>query len=1189
MMNRRRLGTSGLRVRVLPAGLGVLGLVLLAAGFVILGGRVSHTSANLAAVQSSASGQPSPLSKLSASSPGAQATAKLRALSYFSGLPLMFEPNQGQANLDPSDRRVRFLAHASGYGLYFGHDGAILTLPTQVSPAEASSAAGSVARNRKPSRPRVVLLEMKLAGANPDASLTAADPLPGKTNYLLGNDPAKWRRGIPEFARLRYENIYPGINLVFYGNQGHLEYDFQVAPGADPGQAELEFHGAKRLELRDGVLVIQSAGSSSVRFNVPRVYQEIAGRQQPVEGKFVLRGDNRAGFALGPYDHSRELVIDPVLSFSTLFGGTGDEHATSVAVDSSGLVYLAGSTTSPDLLTLHPGAAAGKFPDLNTTPGAQNVYITRIDPNAPQGPVIDYITYLGGSGIDSPVGIAVNAGQQPMVAGTTTSIDFPHSTNPYQLVPELGSKGLHHVFVTRLDDVAGTLLYSSYLSGNGDDIASGMTLDNSEHVYVTGTTTSTDTSTNSDQFPASSIPTALSSAFQAFNVGASPNPLQFFVTVVDTGGFGPSSINYSTYFGGGITSSNAPVVATGGGIAVDLNQNIYFDGTTNYVFTGSSTVDFPIKNSYQPCLDQPPPTVIINPPTCTNSGTLPDAFVAKLVSPFTEQFEGGAQLLWSTYLGGTQTDSATGIAVDSGAANVYVVGTTNSQQFTIPATIAPYQACLNNLPPTTGGTLPTCTMQTDPAPSDAYVARFNNPSATTASPTFNVALTYFSYLGGSTAGGGTGNDSGAAVTVDTAADAIVTGFTESKDFPIFPSPNDGIQNSLNGARDAFLARINTAAQTGQNNNSSFATYFGGSGTDEGTSITLDANQNVYFAGDTNSPDFQVANNLGIQHNINGGFDAFVTKFGTAATLGLAGQLQLGTNQTFISAGNPATFIYTLTNNGPDPANNITVTDNVNASITGVSVTPTTAGATPNGTCSGVGSSSTVVTCTIPQLQSGSQATITITMTPAATASGNSAAFNGGVVTASAANGIGSNQVTVTAQMSDFTVSASPNSFTVPEAGDTATYQVELTPHPVFGNSISLNATGAPTGARAVFSQNSVSLANSGSGGAILSISTTARPIVTPGASLWTRHFYAVWLAIPGLTVLGLGTQDRRRRRLMGIIALCALSFLLLLLPACSHQTTQIPPSGTPPGTYTITITATSGSDTKSTSVTLIVP
>ena len=297
MMNRRRLGTSGLRVRVLPAGLGVLGLVLLAAGFVILGGRVSRTSANLAAVQSSASGQPSPLSKLSASSPGVQATAKLRALSYFSGLPLMFEPNQGQANLDPSDRRIRFLAHASGYGLYFGHDGAILTLPTQVSPAAASSAAGSVARNRKPSRPRVALLEMKVAGANPDASLTAADPLPGKTNYLLGNDPAKWRRGIPQFARLRYENIYPGINLVFYGNQGHLEYDFQVAPGADPSQAELEFHGAKRLELRDGELVIQSAGSS-VRFNAPRVYQEIAGRQQPVEGKFVLRGDNRAGFAL---------------------------------------------------------------------------------------------------------------------------------------------------------------------------------------------------------------------------------------------------------------------------------------------------------------------------------------------------------------------------------------------------------------------------------------------------------------------------------------------------------------------------------------------------------------------------------------------------------------------------------------------------------------------------------------------------------------------------------------------------------------------------------------------------------------------------------------------------------------------------------------------------------------------------
>jgi uncharacterized repeat protein (TIGR01451 family) len=697
---------------------------------------------------------------------------------------------------------------------------------------------------------------------------------------------------------------------------------------------------------------------------------------------------------------------------------------------------------------------------------------------------------------------------------------------------------------------------------------------------VTGTTTSTDVgTTGGSQFPATAVPNLV--PFQT----APLDNIQFFVAEVDTANFGNFSIPYSTYFGGGITSSQTPVVATGGGIAVDANGNIYFDGTTNFIFTGTSSGDFPIKNAYQPCLDQPPPPQPINPPTCTNTGTTPDAFVAKLFPNPTQ----GSQLQWSTYLGGAQTDSGTGIALDTGAANVYVVGTTNSQLFTIPTTIAPFQRCLNNLPPTPPSGTVACTAQTDPAPSDAFVARFNNPSATTTNPTFNVALTYFSYLGGPD------EEAGLAIAVDTAADALVTGFTKSPNlgpnstFPIFPSPNDGIQNNLNGPQNAFVARLNTATATGQNTNSSFATYFGGNGTDEGTSIALDGNQNLYFAGDTNSTNLQVANFVQ-QHN-NGGFDAFVTKFGAAATLALTGQLQLGTNQTFISAGNPATFTYTLINNGPDVANTITVTDTLNNNLggTGVTVTPVSASATNNGTCTGIGSSATNVVCTIPQLQSASTGTITIVLTPTATALGNPVAFNGGTVTASASNS-SSNQVTVTAQMSDYTISANPNNFTVLAAGDPASYQVELIPHPVYGTPISLSAnTGNIPGVRATFTNTSVSLASSSSGGSTLNISTTARPIVTPNASLLSRHFYAVWLAIPGLTLIGFGAQGRRRRRILGVIAFCALSSLILLQPACSHGTAQVPAQGTPAGTYTITITATSGSDTKSTSVTLTVP
>ena len=211
---------------------------------------------------------------------------------------------------------------------------------------------------------------MKVAGANASLTPTAFDPLPGKSNYLIGNDPGKWRRGVPQFARVQYQDVYPGINLVFYGNQGRLEYDFQVAPGADPAQAELEFNGAKKLEVEDGALVIRS-DADSIRLEAPQVYQEISGKKQTVEGRFVLRGKNHVGFAVGAYDRSRELIIDPILNFSTYFGGSGDEHTTSVAVDGSLNIYITGSTTSPNL-PFTPGVIQAA---LN---GAQNIYVAKL-------------------------------------------------------------------------------------------------------------------------------------------------------------------------------------------------------------------------------------------------------------------------------------------------------------------------------------------------------------------------------------------------------------------------------------------------------------------------------------------------------------------------------------------------------------------------------------------------------------------------------------------------------------------------------------------------------------------------------------------------------------------------------------------------------------------------------------------
>jgi Domain of unknown function DUF11/Beta-propeller repeat len=1145
-VDRRWWGTSVVKGRILVAG-----LVLLGTGCAVLGwgtrfGNALHNHAKTAGA--SAIGV----------EPSVQVQAQARSI--LAGLPLIFEPNVGQGNLEPTDSRARFVTHGSGYSMVLGNEGAILSLVTKTRSTSSSS----------PSESRVRTLGMKLAGASPNASLSAVDPLPGKSNYFIGNNPAKWRTGVPQFARVRYENVYPGINLVFYGNRGHLEYDFQVAPSGDPSRAELEFSGAEKLELKDGSLVIRGQ-NGNVRLDAPSVYQEIDGRKQTVEGTFVLRAANRVGFAVGAYDHSRELIIDPILNFSTYFGGSGDEHNTSVAVDGSLNIYLAGSTTSPNL----PVPTGGVQTTLH---GAENVYVAKIQPplGSQVAKLLD-LTYLGGSGNDYPVGIGVDGGENPYVAGTTTSGNFPTTaTTAYQASP--ASAGTH-VFVTKLSFDFTALDYSSYLSGNGTDIASGMTIDPAGNLYVTGTTTSVETLTT-DQFPASNLPQNL--PFQS--TSKAPTQKQFFVTKVNTNASLSGSILYSTYFGGG--TFNGTLVADGGGIAVDANLNIYFTGTTNFTYSGCSgcsVTDFPILNAYQPCLDSPPATNIVNPQSCANAAnpTPSDAFVAKL-NPNAPQ---GQQLIWSTYLGGTQTDSSPGVALDPGAANVYVVGTTNSPDFVNTGAIisfAPYQKCLNNLPRTTTTTV-TCTTQTNPAPSDAFVARLSNPSTTTS--TTNVALNYFSYLGGAN------DEAGLAITVDTNSGAMITGSTQSPacvcdgTFPVFPDPNS-IQSNLNGTQDAFIARLNTGAIVGQTTIASWASYFGGSGIDAGTGIALDVNQNAYLAGETNSTDLQVAKAL--QTTNGGGFDSFVTQFGTAVSLSISGQLSLGTNQQSISAGTPATFTYTVTNNGPDLASNIVITANMSLSATGVQLSNVTGSLNGAGTCSGSGSTNPSISCGPISLQSGSTTTLTITATPTANSSGTSLFFNGGTIQAMAPGNIVLAQTSVSAQMTDFKMIVTPSNQSIQVAGDTANYTVQLTPVPVYTSSITISCSGLPAASNCSPSTSPVSLTSTSGSSVTLSVHTTPRPVITPAAGIFTRRFYAIWLIIPGIALVGVG-GNRQRRRIFGILMLCTLSALLLLVPACSSSKTQPPVSGTPAGNYTITVTSAAGTNSKTQTIGLTVP
>jgi uncharacterized repeat protein (TIGR01451 family) len=1208
-VDRRKVEKSVVRVPVLTAS-----LVLLAAGCMVLG--FGSRSRTIAPADPYSSGMPSravtgaslaafpaiqsaaaklPVTKLPMAKQGATANAR----SLFEGLPLIFEPNQGQANLDPADSRARFIAHGTGYTLLLGAEGAILSLRAQTS------------ANLHSDKTTLQSLQMKLAGANPHAALTGSDLLPGKSNYLLGNDPSKWQRGVSQFARVRYEDVYPGINLVFYGNQGHLEYDFQVAPGADPAEAELEFNGAKGLELKNGALVIKS-DAGDVRLEAPRVYQQIAGREQAVNGSFVLRASNRAGFAIGTYDHSRELVIDPALFFSTYFGGTGNEVATSIAVDGSGNIYIAGSTTSTTL----PAGVPGGTVFQPAPAGPQNVYIAKINPILNPA-TLEYVTFLGGNGTDIPAGIDVDGAGDPYVAGTTTSTNFPFSGTAYQTVPETGSTPTPHVFVTELNPTASALQYSTYLSGNGTDIASGMTIDGSGNVYVTGTTTSIEALGSTDQFPATNLPNP--QPFQSTSQGAGKP--QFFVTKVDTFNAGNGSVAYSSYFGASNTANGVAPIAVGGGVAVDANGNMYFDGTTNYTYSNGAIGDFPILNAFQPCLDQPGSIQIGVIPNCTiaSTQTLTDAFAAK-INPNNAQ---GSQLQWSTYLGGSQTDSATGIGLDpQGATNVYIVGTTNSPDVTSLTTtnFGAFQICLDtpvNPLPGTG-----CTTPTAPAPTDAYVARLTNPTSSSTTGTTNMSLSYFSYLGGG------GNEAGLAITVDNSNGALVTGWTQSgpaSPFPVFPSPN--IQGTLTGLQDAFAARLNTNAvlQGQANRNGSWATYFGGTNTaspgvgatTQGTGIALDVNQDAYFSGNTNAIDLQVTgmqelvggNSVFVNTNA-GGFDAFATELIPVPTLTITGVLTLGANQTFISAGNPATFTYTITNTGADLATNITFTDNLNQAITIVPVTFVSATAT-SGTCS-TASTANSVSCVIQSLQSGSTATVTVIITPTASNTGQTGEFNGGAVQVMGPHNNVLASTTVPANMSDFRLSVNPANVSVAAAGDPAVYQVQLTPNPVYGTNITLSCTGVPPGAACSFAPSgTITLLGPGAGAVTLNLTTTARPINIGSVKSVLGHIYAVWFAVPALALLGVGVGGGRRRRpltgkrgianrrgivnrgivkmLVGMLMLYALLALLLPLPACNGTSNRPPTGGTPSGNFSITVTAASGSDTKSQGIELSVP
>lgn len=551
-----------------------------------------------------------------------------------SQLPLSFEPNVGQTQSE-----VKYLSRGNGYTFYVTPTDAVMFL-----------------RRGKRASDDVSALRFSLLGGDKNAPMKGMNSLPGTTNYFKGKTELS---GVPTFARVRSENVYPGIDLVYYGNNRQLEYDFVVAPHADPSVIKVAIDGAERAILdENGDLLLHLPGGV-VRQHAPVIYQNIQGKQTPVNGHFVVSSDDCTGaattyvsFAIASYDESLPLIIDPVLVFSTIFGDrpnipqgaseySGDEAGNGIAIDSFGNIYIVGYTNSVEFPLLSPiltrtdGLAnAGGGPHREM---AYDAFITKFNPNVT---ALVYSTYLSNNSSptdlidfqnhqndDIAIAVVVNAQGEPYICGNTFSGDFPvkNAISTYS--------GAGDIFLTKLSATGTDIVFSTYLGGSGLDAVLGMAIDSSSNIYLAGSTISTVFRT--------------ANAIQNVNRGG----MDGWVSKIRGDG---SVLLYSTFLGGGGDDACTSV-------ASDASGNAYITGFTR-------STNFPLAGAYQ---------------ILKSAGS--DAFITKINST-------GSLIVYSTYLGGDGDDQGNGIALDSGG-NAYIAGFTSSSDFpTVSPTVLPVQS-----------------------------------------------------------------------------------------------------------------------------------------------------------------------------------------------------------------------------------------------------------------------------------------------------------------------------------------------------------------------------------------------------------------------------------------------------------------------------------------------------------------
>ncbi len=703
--------------------------------------------------------------------------------------PLHFEPNLGQA--DPKT-------------LFLSRSGRVAALLRREEVFLAQAAADPVLTP--------LLVRWSWVDASPSIRIKPEEQLPGIINYLHGVDPHRWAQNVPSYARVRYQNVYPGIDLLYYGNSGSLELDFVVAPHADPNRIGVDVseildwtgngvpgllsgensvqHIQPLTVAANGDLVLMCSGGE-LRWRQPQAYQMVNGTRRRVEAQYLVRGGKRVRFAVGTYERDQQLVIDPVLSYSTYWGGSGSELASGLTSDREGNIYVTGVTNSPEL------SGMGTSPEESNSPrGGEDAFVAKLSPSG----VPIYTTFLGGNGNDRGLGIAVDSAGNAYVLGGTSSIDFPATPGALQSTL-LGSSDF---FIVKLNGAGDALLYSTFLGGSGpgevEGNEGGIALDKEGAAYVTGSTNSRDFPVSpdafqnsyglgdSDGFVAKIQPDGKALIFATYIGGSgldkgraiavdaegsayitgrtlsrdlpTVNGVQMarsgasadaFVIRLDPTG---SILTYSTYLGGELDDD-------GYGIAVIDDEHVFAVGETY-------SKRFPVTdNAYKDQTDRDDETSV-------NA----DIFVCKLDTTQT----GTGSLLYSSFFGGSADDFARAMTLNS-AGNILITGMTFSADFPL----------LDAIQTSLGGS----------APGDAFLIKFNPESQTSSDSSVqsatdaSTALVYSTYLGGS------GVDRGLAVTVDRQGQVWVAGETESTDFPL-AQPS---QATINGNSDAFLARV----------------------------------------------------------------------------------------------------------------------------------------------------------------------------------------------------------------------------------------------------------------------------------------------------------------------------------------------------------------------------------------------